>query len=152
MIWMVVGVHGQLRSRSGRWLPYPVLRLLALAAIGGGWTTLGEAADARAYPMPGQLIDVGGHSRHPNCTGSGSPTVVLQPGAGEMSSNMGWIAPAVARGTRVCVYDCAGRGWSDVAVPDVFVFSLLVAVLGLPLATLAGLARRVHESSELVPQ
>ena len=26
---------------------------------------------------------------------------------------MGWIAPAVARDSRVCVYDRAGRGWSD---------------------------------------
>jgi pimeloyl-ACP methyl ester carboxylesterase len=65
--------------------------------------------------MPGQLIDVGGHRLHLHCTGSGSPTVVLQPGGGEMSSNMGWIAPAVARDTRVCVYDRAGRGWSDPA-------------------------------------
>jgi pimeloyl-ACP methyl ester carboxylesterase len=65
--------------------------------------------------MPGQLIDVGGHRLHLNCTGSGSPTVVLQPGAGEMSSNMGWIAPAVARTARVCVYDRAGRGWSEPA-------------------------------------
>lgn len=32
-----------------------------------------------------------------------------------MSSNMGWIAPAVARETRVCVYDRAGRGWSEPA-------------------------------------
>jgi pimeloyl-ACP methyl ester carboxylesterase len=30
-----------------------------------------------------------------------------------MSSNLGWIAPAVARGARVCVYDRAGRGWSE---------------------------------------
>jgi pimeloyl-ACP methyl ester carboxylesterase len=35
-----------------------------------------------------------------------------------MSSNMGWIAPAVARDTRVCVYDRAGRGWSDPADTD----------------------------------
>ena len=28
---------------------------------------------------------------------------------------MGWIAPAVARDTRVCVYDRAGRGWSEPA-------------------------------------
>jgi pimeloyl-ACP methyl ester carboxylesterase len=28
---------------------------------------------------------------------------------------MGWIAPAVARDSRVCVYDRAGRGWSDAA-------------------------------------
>lgn len=65
--------------------------------------------------MPGTLIGVGGYSLHLNCTGSGTPTVVLEPGAGEMSSNMGWITPAVARHTRVCVYDRAGRGWSETA-------------------------------------
>jgi pimeloyl-ACP methyl ester carboxylesterase len=32
-----------------------------------------------------------------------------------MSSNLGWITPAVARDTRVCVYDRAGRGWSEPA-------------------------------------
>jgi len=52
---------------------------------------------------------------HLHCTGSGCPTVVLEPGAGEMSSYLGWIAPAVARDTRVCVYDRAGRGWSESA-------------------------------------
>ena len=65
--------------------------------------------------MPGQLIDVGGHRLHLSCTGSGTPTVVLEPGAGEMSSILGWIAPAVARATRVCVHDRAGRGWSEPA-------------------------------------
>ena len=65
--------------------------------------------------MTGQLIDVGGHRLHLNCTGSGSPTVVLQPGGGDFSSVMAWIAPAVAADTRVCVYDRAGRGWSEPA-------------------------------------
>ncbi|MEU4295557.1 alpha/beta hydrolase [Kribbella sp. NPDC026596] len=115
VIWMIVRVHRQLRSRSRRWLLYPVMAMLALASIGSGYETLREAADAKAYPMPGQLIDVGGHSLHLNCTGSGNPTVVLEPGGGEMSSNLGWIAPAVARDTRVCVYDRAGRGCSEPA-------------------------------------
>jgi pimeloyl-ACP methyl ester carboxylesterase len=114
-IWMIVCVHRQLHSRGGRWLLYPVIALLALASIGGGYQTLGAAADAEAYPMPGQLIDVGGHRLHLRCTGSGAPTVVLEPAAGEMSSNLGWITPAVARNTRVCVYDRAGRGWSEPA-------------------------------------
>lgn len=114
-VWMLVCVHRQLRSRGGRWLLYPVIALLALASIGGGYQTLGEAADAKAYPMPGRLIDVGGHRLHLSCAGAGTPTVVLEPGAGEMSSNLGWIAPAVARDTRVCVYDRAGRGWSEPA-------------------------------------
>jgi pimeloyl-ACP methyl ester carboxylesterase len=41
--------------------------------------------------------------------------VILEPGLGEASSAMAWIAPAVARDSRVCVYDRAGRGWSDAA-------------------------------------
>jgi pimeloyl-ACP methyl ester carboxylesterase len=114
-IWMIVGVHRQLHSRGGRWLLDPVIAVLALASIGGGYQTLGEAADAKAYPMPGRLVDVGGHRLHLSCTGAGTPTVVLEPGAGEMSSILGWIAPAVARDTRVCVYDRAGRGWSEPA-------------------------------------
>jgi pimeloyl-ACP methyl ester carboxylesterase len=89
--------------------------VFALSAIGGGYETVRESIDAAAYPAPGQLIDVGGHRLHLNCTGSGGPTVVLEPGHGQVSSAMAWIAPAVARDTRVCVYDRAGRGWSDAA-------------------------------------
>ena len=115
VIWMIISARRQLRGRSRRWLLYPVFAMLALAAVGGCYETVREAMDANAYPMPGQLIDVGGHRLHLTCTGSGSPTVVLEPGAGEMSSNLGWITPAVARHTRVCAYDRAGRGWSEPA-------------------------------------
>jgi pimeloyl-ACP methyl ester carboxylesterase len=115
VIWMFLRVRRQLHSRSGRWLLYPVFAVLALASLGGGYETVREAMDASAYPMPGQLVDVGGHRLHLNCIGSGSPTVILQPGLGDFSSVMGWIAPAVAAQTRVCVYDRAGRGWSELA-------------------------------------
>ncbi|GAA2111900.1 hypothetical protein GCM10009841_35010 [Microlunatus panaciterrae] len=113
VVWMFVRARRQLISRSARWMVYPVLAVLAISSVGGGYETVHEALDARAYPMPGQLIDVGGHRLHLHCTGSGSPTVVLEPGGGASSSDLGWIAPAVARDTRVCVYDRAGRGWSD---------------------------------------
>lgn len=115
VVWMVLRARRDLHSRSGRLLVYPVLGVLALAAVGGVYQVLGAAADARAYPMPGQLVEVGGHRLHLQCTGSGSPTVVAQPGGSEMSSNWAWVAPAVARTTRVCVYDRAGRGWSEPA-------------------------------------
>jgi pimeloyl-ACP methyl ester carboxylesterase len=115
VVWMFLRVRRQLRSRIGRWLLYPVLALLMVASVGGGYETVRESLDAKAYPPPGQLIDVGGHRLHLYCTGSGSPTVVLEPGGGASSSDMAWIAPAVARDTRVCVYDRAGRGWSDPA-------------------------------------
>ena len=115
VIWMFVQARRQLHSRTRRWVLNPVLAVLVLAAVGAGYETARESLDATTYAMPGQLVDVGGHRMHLNCTGSGSPTVVLEPGAGEMSSSLALITPAVARDTRVCVYDRAGRGWSEPA-------------------------------------
>ena len=112
VVWMVVQARRHLRSRTRRWLLYPVIAMLAVAAVGGGYETVSAATDTPPA-MPGRSIDVAGHSMHLHCTGSGGPTVVLQPGGGEMSSNMGLIAPRVAADTRVCVYDRPGRGWSD---------------------------------------
>lgn len=112
-IWMTTRVRRRLPSRAGRRLLYPVFAVLALASIGAGYETAAEAVDARAFPMPGQLVDVGGHRLHLHCAGSGSPTVVLEPGGGEMAANLGRITPTISRTTRVCVYDRAGRGWSD---------------------------------------
>lgn len=111
-IWMGVRIHRDLHSATGRWLLYPVVVILAVASIAGGYETV-RAASAPTVKMPGQLVDVGAYRLHIHCTGSGSPTVVLQPGAGSSSSDLGWIAPAVAGRTRVCVYDRPGRGWSD---------------------------------------
>src|SRR5215217_4570091 len=113
VVWMIIRVRRQVRSRAARWLLYPVLAVLMVAAVGGGYETVREALDARIYPMPGQLVDVGGHRMHLHCTGTGSPTVVLEPGQGGASSDSGWVASAVARDSTVCVYDRAGRGWSD---------------------------------------
>lgn len=112
VIWMFYRVRRDLPSRFGRALLYAVLAVLAISSVGGGYETVGGATEANV-PMPGQMIDVGGHSLHLSCTGSGSPTVVLEPGAGGMSSDLGWITLAVARQTRVCAYDRAGRGWSE---------------------------------------
>ena len=114
-IWMIVRVHRGLRGSRTRWVLYTVGAMLALASVGGGYQTIGEAADAQASPMPGQLIDVGDHRLHLYCTGSGSPTVVMEAGGGAMASDLERIAPAVAGDTRVCVYDRAGRGWSESA-------------------------------------
>lgn len=111
-VWMAARIRRGMGSWFGRWLLYPVVVLLAVVSVGAATETV-LSRTAPDYAMPGQLVDVGGHRLHLHCTGSGNPTVVLEPGAGMSSSTMGWIAPAVARETRVCVYDRAGRGWSD---------------------------------------
>jgi pimeloyl-ACP methyl ester carboxylesterase len=83
---------------------------MAAAAVGGTVETITLVSDQHRYAMPGQSWDVGGYRLHLNCTGSGSPTVVLQSGLGEFSASWARIAPAVGRNTRVCAYDRAGQG------------------------------------------
>jgi pimeloyl-ACP methyl ester carboxylesterase len=106
-------VRRSLAAGSGRWLLYPVVAVIAAAAVGGGVETVGLTADQRAHAMPGPLYDVGGYRLHLDCSGSGGPTVVLNSGLGAMSANWARIVPAVAGTTRVCAYDRAGQGWSD---------------------------------------
>ena len=104
-------------SRRGRgcmiWLGGILAVLLILILAGAIYEPLAEAADAKAYPPPGQMVDVGGYRLHLNCTGSGSPTVVIESGWGDSSAAWGWVQPEVAKTTRVCTYDRAGMGWSE---------------------------------------
>jgi pimeloyl-ACP methyl ester carboxylesterase len=48
------------------------------------------------------------------CSGKGSPTVVLDLGFGAPLLSWGYVQPAVAAVTRVCSYERAGYGFSDV--------------------------------------
>jgi pimeloyl-ACP methyl ester carboxylesterase len=117
VVWMIVHARRRPSSRVQPWLLYPVFGVLALASIGGAYETLSNATDPALGQVAGdRLFDVGGHRLSIRCTGSGSPTVVLEPGLGESASAMArWIAPDVARTTTVCVYDRAGHGRSDPA-------------------------------------
>ncbi len=117
VIWMLHRTRRDMCSRSGRVQLYLAFAILAASAVGGGYETVREATDSNTMPATGRLIDVGGHRLYLSCVGSGSPTVILEPGAGGTSAQLGWITPAVARTTRVCVYDRAGRGWSETASP-----------------------------------
>ncbi len=110
--WMVVQLRRSLSGRV-RWLLYPVVAALIVGSVGGMYETAARAHDRGAYPAPGKLYDVGGHRLHLNCSGSGSPTVVLENGLGETSLAWTRIAADVGRTTRVCAYDRAGQGWSD---------------------------------------
>ena len=101
-----------LRSRTRTWLLNPVLAVLVLLAIGGAYEVIGRATEPDVA-MRGELVDVGPYRLHLECTGTGGPTVIVEPGGGASAATLGWIAPEVARHTRVCVYDRAGKGWSD---------------------------------------
>ena len=119
VVWVWIRAKRDLHSRTRVWLLNPVLVILVLFALGGGYEAISRAT-APTVAMRGQLVDVGPYRLHLECTGSGGPTVILEPGGGGSAASMGLIAPAVARDSRVCVYDRAGRGWSDPAAspPD----------------------------------
>lgn len=70
------------------------------------------------YPPPGRMIDVRGRKLHLNCTGKGSPTVILVAGGSAFSIDWALVQPRVATITRVCSYDRAGLAWSDSGPAD----------------------------------
>src|SRR6266852_1362840 len=107
--------RGRTRARQlGRGLIAVLGLLVVLGLVGTMDESVAEAADVRAYPPPGQMIDVGGHSLHINCVGTGTPTVVIDAGWGDSSGAWSsWVQPGVARTTRVCTYDRAGMGFSE---------------------------------------
>lgn len=119
VVWVFRRAKRDLHSGTRTWLLTPVLAVLVLFAIGGVYETVSGAVEP-SVAMRGELVDVGPYSLHLECTGTGSPTVILEPGGGASAATLGWIAPAVALHTTVCVYDRAGRGWSDPAgtAPD----------------------------------
>ncbi len=111
--WLILRVRQDIPGRS-RLLLYPLIGVLAFLAVGGA-TEAVIAATEPAVPMEvgGQMVDVGGHTLFVSCTGEGSPTVVLEAGAGAGAASFARIVPHVAATTRVCVYDRAGRGRSE---------------------------------------
>ena len=98
-----------------------VVVLVVLLCVGcGGEVTKSGTADKGAEKGigAGGLVDVGGRRLYVECTGSGSPTVVLEAGLGLSSASWSGVLPEIGRTTRVCAYDRAGLAASD-AVPGV---------------------------------
>jgi pimeloyl-ACP methyl ester carboxylesterase len=90
-----------------------VVALLVLAVIGAIYQAIATEIDERAYPPPGEMVDVGDHSLHINCIGHGSPTVILEAANFGMSAWWVRVQKQLAQTTRVCAYDRAGLGWSE---------------------------------------
>jgi pimeloyl-ACP methyl ester carboxylesterase len=88
--------------------------LFVIAAIGGAtYQWIATRRDLARTPAPGRLVDIGGHRLHIWCSGSGTPSVILDTGLGGSSADWGFVQPEVAGFTQVCSYDRAGMGYSD---------------------------------------
>jgi pimeloyl-ACP methyl ester carboxylesterase len=107
----------RLIRRIGKALLGLVVALFALAVAGAIYQAIATERAERAYPPPGEMVDVGGYSLHIHCVGQGSPTVVLDAGSGGFSAQWVRVQREVSGTTRVCAYDRAGMGWSEMG-PD----------------------------------
>lgn len=66
-------------------------------------------------PAPSKLVDVGGYRMHIHCIGEGSPTVVMEAGLNDFSLQWSAVHAEIGQFAKVCVYDRAGFGWSEVS-------------------------------------
>jgi len=90
-----------------------IVLILLLAGAGTIYQNMASKDDAKRFPPPGQMVDVGSHRLHLWCEGDGEPVAVLDTVVGASSLSWVRVRPEVAKFTRVCAYDRAGYGWSE---------------------------------------
>ncbi|WP_431898356.1 alpha/beta fold hydrolase [Nonomuraea sp. bgisy101] len=88
-----------------------------MAGAGFGYESVAGQHDGERFPAPGRLVRVGAQQLHLNCSGTGSPTVVLEAGLAESSASWEVIQRELSGGHRVCAYDRAGYAWSQDGPP-----------------------------------
>lgn len=91
--------------------------IVVIVLLGGSgviYQSVSETRDNQRYSPLGQMVDVGGYRLHLYCTGQGSPTVVLESGLGGPALQWILVQQELEKNTRVCSYDRAGLGSSDV--------------------------------------
>jgi pimeloyl-ACP methyl ester carboxylesterase len=116
----VICLHARSFSKSRKVSEGIVFSLVAVVVLVLGVNSAVNAVIVHHYraQMPGALYPVDGHRMRLDCTGSGSPTLVLDAGLGNDGLIFSAVQPTLAATTRVCSYDRAGMGWSDpVATP-----------------------------------
>jgi len=101
------------RSRSWRVFKWLIISVGLIVSAGAVFQFSMTKWESHRYPPPGKLVDIGGLRLHINCTGAGSPTVIMESGPNDSSVIWQLVQPQISKFTRVCSYDRAGFGWSD---------------------------------------
>jgi pimeloyl-ACP methyl ester carboxylesterase len=82
----------------------------------GGTTTATTATTSSAREELDRVVKVDGdRGLYVRCTGTGSPTVIMEGGDEDTSDSYLFAEPTVSKLTRTCVYDRANLGQSDPA-------------------------------------
>ena len=91
---------------------FVVILILGLLA-GAIYERVGKQRDQEQLPRVGQAVDIGGRSLNIYCSGSGSPSVILDTGGSAPGYSNMPLQRLIAKETRACWFDRAGLGWSD---------------------------------------
>ena len=91
------------------------LLILLLAVVAGSSAFNAVALQVARFSNPpdGTFYKVNGAQMHMDCTGVGSPTIVLDTGFGDNALTWEKVQPELSKTTRVCSYDRAGSGSSE---------------------------------------
>jgi pimeloyl-ACP methyl ester carboxylesterase len=115
------------RNRQSKWLRWPISGIAGIVVLLGGALLIGATVHlvqlarlSAAHPMPGEAFDVGGYKlhlmrqgeNHTNAQGS-TPTLVLVSGGYAQGLMLHHLYEALAKDTRVIIFDRAGAGWSE---------------------------------------
>lgn len=100
------------------WVSWTGAALLAVAAVGAAgslWHLLHMARVRARHPVPGRLVDVGGHRVHVLAEGDalGRPPVVWLPGGHAAGFALHHLHRALYSEARSILIDRPGSGWSD---------------------------------------
>jgi pimeloyl-ACP methyl ester carboxylesterase len=113
----ILSLRAKVARKSRRIAERIVLSLVLFFAVAitacTGFNTIARLWFHAHHPTPGQTYLVDGYKMYIECTGSGSPTIVLDAGLGNDSTIWAQVQPALAKTTRVCAYDRAGFGLSQ---------------------------------------
>jgi pimeloyl-ACP methyl ester carboxylesterase len=93
--------------------------MILLPALGALYQSSSVWREAKRFPPPGKLVDVGGRRLHIVCSGEGEPAVIFEASGLGNSSSFDAVRAEVSRHTRACAYDRMGMGWSDPGPDDV---------------------------------
>jgi alpha/beta hydrolase fold len=86
------------------------------ASSSDGTTTRSSATTPSAPKQLDRVVKIDGDRRlYVRCTGTGSPTVIMEGGDEDTSDSYAFAEPTISKVTRTCVYDRANLGQSDPA-------------------------------------
>ena len=91
---------------------FAAILVLGLAA-GAIYERIGEHRDAERLPRVGEAVNIGGRSLNIYCSGTGSPSVILDSGGSAPGYSNMPLQRLISKETRTCWFDRAGLGWSD---------------------------------------